>query len=94
MSISKEQVAAIAGLARLQLDEDKKELFAGQFAQILEYMDTLNEVDTDGVAPLYSPVQHATVYREDEVQRHCSREQVLANAPEEDGTFFIVPRIV
>lgn len=94
MSISTEQVASIARLARLDLEEDKQALFAGQFAQILEYMDTLNEVNTDSVEPLYSPVQHGTVYREDEAASHCTREEVLSNAPEEDGTYFVVPRIV
>lgn len=94
MSITAAQVAKIAGLARLELDDDKLELFAGQFAEILGYMDTLNEVETEGVVPMYSPVDHPTVFRADEPERRFERGEVLANAPETDGSFFIVPKIV
>lgn len=94
MKISKEQVATIARLARLDLDDDKLERFAGQFGDILDYMDLLGEVDTTGVDPLYSPAEHGTVLRADEVRTHCTREDLLANAPEADGQFFVVPRIV
>lgn len=94
MSISKEQVASIARLARLELNDERTELFAGQFDQILQHMDTLNELDTSAVEPLYSPVIHGTVYREDAVETHCTRSEVLSNAPDENGSFFVVPRIV
>lgn len=94
MKISHEEVAKVARLARLDLPEDKVELFAGQIGDILAYIDKLNELDTTGVEPLYGPVSHATVMRPDEVRRTCSRDEVLANAPETDGTFFTVPRIV
>ncbi len=94
MAITTKQVAAIARLARLELDEDKQALFAGQFAQILEHMDTLNHVDTSSVEPLYSPVQHTLAYRSDEARAQRTRQQILSGAPQEDGEFFIVPRIV
>ncbi|BDQ35235.1 Asp-tRNA(Asn)/Glu-tRNA(Gln) amidotransferase subunit GatC [Pseudodesulfovibrio portus] len=94
MKISPEKVAGIARLARLDLDQDKLELFAGQVGDILDYMDKLGELDTDAVEPMYSPVAHTTVLRKDEVRKDYRREEVLANAPEQDGQFFIVPRIV
>lgn len=94
MKISKEQVATIARLARLDLDDARLERFAGQFGDILDYMDMLGAVDTTDVEPLYSPSEHGTVLRTDEVLTHCTREQLLANAPESDGQFFVVPRIV
>lgn len=94
MKISPEKAAGIAKLARLAPGEDKLALFAGQFEDILTYMDKLAEVDTEGVEPLYSPVTHGTVFREDEPEKRFSREDVLGNAPEEDGQYFVVPRIV
>ena len=94
MKISPEKVARIAQLSRLDLPQDKLELFAGQVGDILDYMDKLGELDTDGVEPLYSPVAHTTVLRKDEVRKDYRREDVLSNAPEQDGQFFIVPRIV
>jgi len=92
--ISTRDAAAIAKLARLDLPEETLERFAGQFNEILGYMELLGQADTEGVAPLYSPVEHSTVFREDEVQHEWSREQILENAPESDGQFFIVPKIV
>ncbi|MES9997502.1 Asp-tRNA(Asn)/Glu-tRNA(Gln) amidotransferase subunit GatC [Desulfovibrio aminophilus] len=94
MKISREEVLRVARLARLELSEDKVELFAGQVGDILDYIDQLNRLDTEGVEPMYGPGSKTTLLRPDAVRRECGREQVLANAPETDGAFFIVPRIV
>ena len=94
MSISTDEVEKVAGLARLNLEPEKVEQLAAQFNDILGYMQKLNELDTSGVEPLYSPVTHETVYRDDEVRMEYSREELLGNAPETDGSYFIVPRIV
>lgn len=94
MSISIDEVAKVAGLARLNLEPEKVQQFAAQFNDILGYIQKLNELDTTGVEPLYSPVTHGTVFREDEVRQEFSREEILGNAPETDGSYFIVPRIV
>ena len=94
MKINPQEAARIAALARLSLDEEKCELFAGQFEDILGYMDKLGELDTTGVEPLYSPVTHDTPFREDEPIKRFTREEILSNAPEDDGQFFIVPKIV
>lgn len=93
-TFSPDDAAAIAKLARLNLAPEKLALFAAQFNDILGYVDALGEVDTSDVAPLYSPSEHATVFREDKAVKRFSRDQVLANAPEDDGAFFIVPKIV
>lgn len=94
MRISPEEVARVARLARLDLSEEKLELFAGQLGDILDHMDKLSEVDTGDVEPLYSPVEHVSVLRPDVAAKEHSREEILSNAPETDGNHFIVPRIV
>lgn len=94
MKISPEQVAKVAKLARLDLSQEKLDLFSGQLDDILNYMDKLNELDTSDVEPMYSPVEHNTVLREDVEKKEFQRSQILSNAPEEDGKFFIVPKIV
>lgn len=94
MKISPEEVAKVARLSRLDLPQEKLELFAGQLGDILDYMDKLGELNTDDVEPLYSPVSHTTVLRKDEAKKDYTREEVLSNAPEQDGQFFIVPKIV
>lgn len=81
-------------LARLAPDGAAREHFASQCSDILAYMDKLAEVDTEGVEPLYSPVDHADAFREDAALRIRTREEILANAPDTDGEFFVVPRIV
>lgn len=94
MAFSPDDVAAVARLARLSLDESRLETFAGQFSDIVGYMDQLGTVDTEGVEPLYSPVEHAAPLRPDESAKTFERKDVLSNAPETDGQFFIVPKIV
>lgn len=94
MKISPEQVAQVARLARLHLGEEELARFAGQIGDILEHMDELGQANTEGVEPLYSPVEHVTRLRDDEVHRDCTREDVLDGAPNSDGKYFIVPRIV
>lgn len=94
MKISPEQVAKIATLARLRIAEDTLGAFAGQFNDILDYMDLLGQADTEGVEPLYSPVDATARMREDKAESRYEREELLAGAPETDGSHFIVPKIV
>jgi len=61
---------------------------------ILGYMDKLNELDTSSVEPMYTPVDQPGFLREDEVRKDFDRTEILRNAPETDGEYFIVPRIV
>ncbi|MBS3779354.1 MAG: Asp-tRNA(Asn)/Glu-tRNA(Gln) amidotransferase subunit GatC [Desulfovermiculus sp.] len=91
--IDPRDVAAIAGLARLECDEQTLQTFARQLDDILKYMDKLNELDTSNVQPLYSPARQAAAFRTDEVTQEYSREELLANAPEADGSYFIVPKV-
>ncbi len=92
--IETQEVAKIASLARLEADRTTLERFAGQLDNILEYMETLNELDTTGVDPLYSPVQHPAPFREDSVHQAYTQQDVLGNAPESDELYFIVPKII
>lgn len=94
MKISSEEVAKVARLARLDLSQDKIDQYAAQLGGILGYMDKLGELDTANVQPMYTPVDQVSVMREDVVRKDYSRAEILKNAPETDGAFFIVPRIV
>ena len=94
MLITPEDAARIATLSRLRVGDDKLEIFARQMSDILGYMETLNRLDTSEVEPMYSPVDLPTVLRPDVVRQDFSRAEILANAPEEDGKYFIVPKIV
>ncbi len=94
MPITTQDVQRMAALARLNIDASTQELFAKQFADIISYMDILAEVDVQGVEPLYSPVLHDAQLRVDAVKNEDNRQGVLSNAPQSDGQYFIVPRIV
>lgn len=92
--ITKDDVRRMAQLARLDVDENTQGIFAQQFGDILTHMDTLSQVNTDGVEPLYSPALHTSPVRSDVAENRRPRQDVLANAPEQNGEYFVVPRIV
>ena len=88
------QVRQVARLARLELDEHEVELFTRQLGAILEAFQRLQEVDTQGVDPTFYPLPLQNVLREDEVRPSLPVEAVLRNAPEREGDFFKVPRVI
>jgi aspartyl-tRNA(Asn)/glutamyl-tRNA(Gln) amidotransferase subunit C len=94
MKITKDEVLYVAELARLNLDEAAIEKFAGQIGDILDYVDKLNEVDTEGVKPTSHAITLTNAFREDEQHAHLDRELVLANAPQKEDGNFIVPKVV
>ena len=91
--ITKDQVAHVAKLARLALTEEEKELYTEQLSKILDYIDQLNEVNTEGIEPMTQPIPTVNVMREDVVKKQFTREAILKNAPHEEYGFFRVPKI-
>ncbi len=94
MDIDRDLIIKIAGLARLEIEPDQADKFAHQSREIIEYMDCLNQVDTTGVEPFYSPSDKVSVMREDVCLATHERKDILDNAPGHDGKYFIVPRII
>jgi aspartyl-tRNA(Asn)/glutamyl-tRNA(Gln) amidotransferase subunit C len=94
MKITKDDVLYVADLARLELDEASIDVYAEQIANILEYVDMLNRVDTEGVNPTSHAISLTNAFREDEPKSHLERDLALANAPEREDGNFIVPKIV
>ncbi len=86
-------VEHVARLARLNLTEDEKIKFSKQLGDILKYMEQLNEVDTTGVEPMNHPIDFSNVMREDVARYDCTREELMANAPEVEQDYFKVPKI-
>ena len=93
---TREQVAAVAALANLELDPAEVDLFARQLGDILAYADEVLQVDTTGVAPTASIVTRHPSDRPDEVRAMLDRDEVLATAPDPalDAGFFKVPRVL
>lgn len=92
--ISRDDVAHVARLARLDLTEDELQEFTGQLAAVLEHAEDLASLDTDGVPPTAHPLPLQNVLREDEPRPSLSRDEVLAMAPAAEDGRFRVPRIL
>lgn len=94
MAISREEVEHVARLARLELSEDEIELFRGQLSAVLERAQRIQALDLEGVPETAHPIELSNVWREDVVVPPPDSESILANAPEREGSFFRVPRIL
>ncbi|MCK4958224.1 MAG: Asp-tRNA(Asn)/Glu-tRNA(Gln) amidotransferase subunit GatC [Planctomycetes bacterium] len=92
--IDEAQVRKVAKLARLQLDDAEVTQFSADLSSIVEYIEKLNELDTDSVEPLAHCLPVHNVFREDVVKPSLTVEQVLANAPQRADDFFKVPKIL
>jgi len=94
MKITVEEVERVAVLARLRLTAEEKSQLTQQLDDILEYMDKLNQIDTTQVEPFTPGSDTGNTLREDAVTNQPNPEALLANAPDRDGTFFKVPKII
>lgn len=88
------QVRHVARLARLDLPEEQLTRLGGQLESILEYVQQIGKVDVAGVEPMAHATPLHNVLREDEAQPGLPLEKVLQNAPETDGLFFKVPKVI
>lgn len=79
--LSKDEVKKIAELARLGLSEEEIKKFAAQLTDILEYINILNELDTEKVKPTFQVTGLENVKREDKVDVFCKREELLGTSP-------------
>ena len=94
MSLDPATIRRIAKLARIRVTEEQVAPLQAQLNGILGWIEQLNEVDVDGIAPLTGGADMAMRLREDRVTDGGMAEQVLANAPDRVGAFFTVPKVV
>ncbi len=92
--IDRDQVQKVAHLARLQLTPDEEEKFTTQLNDILDYFEQLSELDVSDVPPTTRAIDVSNVVRPDAHRSSPAREALLDNAPDRDGDFFKVPKIV
>lgn len=84
----------VAKLARLKLTEEEKKEFSKQFEDILKYINKLKELDVTDVEPTFHAIEIKNVFREDEVKPSDMAEDILSNAPEREGSFFKVKKVI
>ena len=92
--IDRTEVRKVAKLARLDLTDVDIDEFTDQLSAILEYVEKMNELDTANVEPLAHCLPISNVFREDKAGESIGTEKALENAPQRDGGFFKVPKIL
>ena len=94
MNIDNETIAKMAHLARLEVKENEQASLLKDMNNILHFMEKLNELDTSAVEPLIYLTDEVNVFREDEVHREITPLQSLQNAPQQDGAYFQVAKVI
>ena len=94
MAVDKETVKRIAFLSRLKIEDDKIEATQAEFNKILQWIEQLNEVTTEGVEPLVSVNDGNITCREDIVTTGNNSKEILANAPQAAYGYFTVPKVI
>ena len=99
--VEEKDVLYISSLSKIEIDEDKMEIFTKEFNKILDYMDKLNELDTEGVEPTSHVLDITNVFRKDvpyatskTFSGALSRDEALKNAPEKESGHFKVPIVI
>jgi aspartyl-tRNA(Asn)/glutamyl-tRNA(Gln) amidotransferase subunit C len=94
MAITRQEVQQVSLLGRLLLSEQELDRMTSQLGAILEYMQLLGEVDTEGIEPMAHPLDVSDVLREDRQRPSLDREDALANAPLRDAECYLVPAVL
>lgn len=94
MEVNDLLVDKLAGLSRLRFNEEEKKEIRSDLQQMISFVEKLKEVDTEGVEPLTHMSSNTNILRKDIVQGSISREDGLKNAPDADGIFFRVPKVI
>lgn len=94
MAIDNETVRKIAFLSRLKVEDDKLDATKDEFNKILNWVEQLKEVNTDGVEPLITVNDSNLILRRDEVTEGNQADEILKNAPQAEYGYFVVPKVV
>ena len=94
MSVTKDEVKYIASLSRLEFNESELDDFTNEFNQILNYIDKLNELDTENIEPLSHPIEKKNVFRKDKLVASINRDEALKNAPDKTEEYIKVPKVI
>lgn len=89
MMLTSDQVKKVAKLAKLPLSDEQLEVYGDQLSSILEYVDKLNEVETDFIEPTFNVLELNTIEREDSVTEELTQDEALSNAPKKKDNLFV-----
>lgn len=94
MEVNEALVDKLANLSRLDFADDEKKAIQSDLQKMIQFVEKLNELNTEGVEPLLHMTANVNVLRADEVNGSITQAEALANAPTTDGTFFNVPKVI
>ena len=94
MTIDLKTIKHISKLSRISVDDEKAKKLAGDMNSIFDFIEKLNELDTNNVEPLTSVAETTLKLRADEVKSKNIRDKILKNSPDENEDFFVVPKVV
>ena len=94
MTIDLKTIKHISKLSRISVDDDKAKKLAGDLTSIFDFIEKLNELDTNKVEPLTSIAETTLKFRSDEIKSKDIRNQILKNSPQDNEDFFVVPKVV
>ena len=94
MEVNDSLIDNLAKLAHLSFTEQERKEIRADLQEMITFIEKLNEVNTEGVAPLLHMSTNVNVLREDIVEGSITRDEGLKNAPDTDGTFFRVPKVI
>jgi aspartyl-tRNA(Asn)/glutamyl-tRNA(Gln) amidotransferase subunit C len=94
MTIDLKTIKHISKLSRISVDEEKAKKLAGDLNSIFDFIEKLNELNTDKIEPLTSIAETTLKLRTDEVKSKNIRDQILKNSPNENMDFFVVPKVI
>ena len=94
MSIDLKTIKHISKLSRISVDEKRAEKLADDLNSIFEFIEKLNELNTDDVKPLTSIAETTLKFTSDEIKSKNIREQIIKNSPEDNEDYFVVPKVI
>lgn len=94
MKINQNVISKLARLSKLKFNEDEMKLISNDLSKMLEFINQLQDLDTEGIDPLIHMNEEINNWREDKVQGMISQEEALSNSPDKDGTYFKLPKVL
>ena len=94
MKINKEVITKLSGLSKLKFNEEEAELISEDLSKMVNFINQLNELDTDGIEPLIHMNEEVNNWREDKLGNVLDQEKALANSPVKDSTYFKLPKVL
>ncbi len=94
MKVNKELIAKLSNLSKLKFNKEETKLISEDLSKMVNFINQLNELETDGIEPLIHMNEEINNWREDKLGEVLSQEKALSNSPVQDSTYFKLPKVL